>query len=130
MVRRSNRRRAKKTSRRDRGARRQIHGFTQIQQIQDIHDPRPPNHGCPNTAPVPAPHRCTGTRTPRARAHGCNAATGQYGDKVELGILDPTKVTRTALQNAASIAGLMSTTGAMVAEAPKKDSAGRWPWRP
>jgi chaperonin GroEL len=42
---------------------------------------------------------------------------------VEMGILDPTKVTRTALQNAASIAGLMITTEAMVAELPKKESA-------
>jgi chaperonin GroEL len=56
--------------------------------------------------------------------YGYNAATGQYGDMVELGILDPTKVTRTALQNAASIAGLMITTEAMVAEAPKKEAAG------
>jgi chaperonin GroEL len=54
---------------------------------------------------------------------GYNAATGEYGDMVELGILDPTKVTRTALQNAASIAGLMITTEAMVAEAPKKEEA-------
>ncbi|TKR30642.1 chaperonin GroEL [Luteimonas gilva] len=52
---------------------------------------------------------------------GYNAATGEFGDMVEMGILDPTKVTRTALQNAASIAGLMITTEAMVAEAPKKD---------
>jgi chaperonin GroEL len=43
---------------------------------------------------------------------------------VEMGILDPTKVVRTALQNAASIAGLMITTEAMVAEAPKKDEKG------
>ena len=50
-----------------------------------------------------------------------NAATGEFGDMVGMGILDPTKVTRTALQNAASIAGLMITTEAMVAEAPKKD---------
>ncbi|HEY0180555.1 MAG TPA: chaperonin GroEL [Dokdonella sp.] len=54
---------------------------------------------------------------------GYNAATGEYGDMVELGILDPTKVTRTALQNAASIAGLVVTTEAMVAEAPKKEEA-------
>ena len=54
---------------------------------------------------------------------GYNAATGQFGDMVELGILDPTKVTRTALQNAASIAGLVITTEAMVAEAPKKEEA-------
>ena len=52
---------------------------------------------------------------------GYNAANGEYGDMVQFGILDPTKVTRTALQNAASIAGLMITTEAMVAEAPKKD---------
>jgi chaperonin GroEL len=54
---------------------------------------------------------------------GYNAATGEYGDMVELGILDPTKVTRYALQNAASIAGLMITTEAMVADAPKKEEA-------
>ncbi|RPE75781.1 chaperonin GroEL [Vulcaniibacterium tengchongense] len=52
---------------------------------------------------------------------GYNAATGEFGDMVEMGILDPTKVTRTALQNAASIAGLMITTEAMVAELPKKE---------
>ena len=52
---------------------------------------------------------------------GYNAANGEYGDMVQFGILDPTKVTRTALQNAASIAGLMITTEAMVAEAPKKE---------
>ena len=56
--------------------------------------------------------------------YGYNAQTGEYGDMVEMGILDPTKVTRLALQNAASIAGLMITTEAMVAEAPKKEAAG------
>jgi chaperonin GroEL len=54
-------------------------------------------------------------------AIGYNAATGEYVDMLEAGILDPTKVTRTALQNAASIAGLMITTEAMVGELPKKD---------
>jgi chaperonin GroEL len=54
-------------------------------------------------------------------SYGYNAATGEYGDMLGMGILDPTKVTRTALQNASSIAGLMITTEAMVAEAPKKD---------
>ncbi|MGL6290075.1 MAG: chaperonin GroEL [Silanimonas sp.] len=54
--------------------------------------------------------------------YGYNAANGEFGDMVQFGILDPTKVTRTALQNAASIAGLMITTEAMVAEAPKKDA--------
>ncbi|HYH41829.1 MAG TPA: chaperonin GroEL [Burkholderiales bacterium] len=52
---------------------------------------------------------------------GYNAATGEYGDLVEMGVLDPTKVTRYALQNAASIAGLILTTDAMVAESPKED---------
>ncbi len=55
-------------------------------------------------------------------AYGFNAATEEYGDMLEMGILDPTKVTRSALQNAASIAGLMLTTEAMVAELPKKES--------
>lgn len=49
--------------------------------------------------------------------HGYNAATGEYGDLVEIGVVDPTKVTRTALQNAASIAGLILTTDATVAQA-------------
>ncbi|OQW93235.1 MAG: chaperonin GroL [Beggiatoa sp. IS2] len=52
---------------------------------------------------------------------GFNAATEQFGDMVQMGILDPTKVVRSALQNAASIAGLMITTEAMVAEMPKDD---------
>ncbi|MDH5345131.1 MAG: chaperonin GroEL, partial [Gammaproteobacteria bacterium] len=54
--------------------------------------------------------------------YGYNAATGEYGDMIEQGILDPTKVTRYALQNAASIAGLLLTTEAMIAEAPKEDA--------
>jgi chaperonin GroEL len=53
--------------------------------------------------------------------YGFNAATGDYGDLVEMGVLDPTKVTRFALQNAASVAGLMLTTDAMVAELPKDE---------
>jgi len=54
-------------------------------------------------------------------AFGFNAQTEDYGDMIEMGILDPTKVTRTALQNAASVAGLMITTEAMVAEHPKDE---------
>jgi len=54
---------------------------------------------------------------------GYNAATGEYGDMIEMGILDPTKVTRSALQNAASVAGLMITTEAMVADQPQDESA-------
>ncbi|MCY1330868.1 60 kDa chaperonin [compost metagenome] len=50
---------------------------------------------------------------------GWNAATGEYGDLFEMGVIDPTKVTRTALQNAASVAGLILTTDATVAEMPK-----------
>jgi chaperonin GroEL len=54
--------------------------------------------------------------------YGFNAANDTYGDMIEMGILDPTKVTRTALQNAASVASLMLTTEAMVAEAPKDEA--------
>ncbi|MEW6133761.1 MAG: chaperonin GroEL [Pseudomonadota bacterium] len=55
--------------------------------------------------------------------HGWNAATGEYGDLMEMGVIDPTKVTRTALQNAASVAGLILTTDATVAELPKEEKA-------
>jgi len=55
-------------------------------------------------------------------AYGYNAATGEYGDMLEAGILDPTKVTRLALQNAASVAGLLLTTEVMIADAPKDES--------
>ena len=54
--------------------------------------------------------------------YGYNAATGEFGDMIEMGILDPTKVARTALQNAASVAGLMITTQAMVAEKPQEET--------
>jgi chaperonin GroEL len=54
--------------------------------------------------------------------YGFNASTEEYGDLVEAGVVDPTKVTRTALQNAASVAGLLLTTDAAVAELPKKDA--------
>jgi chaperonin GroEL len=53
--------------------------------------------------------------------YGYNAQTGEFGDLVDMGILDPTKVTRLALQNAASVAGLLLTTEVMVAEAPKEE---------
>ena len=52
---------------------------------------------------------------------GFNAQTEEYGDLIANGIVDPAKVVRTALQDAASVAGLLITTEAMVAEAPKKD---------
>jgi chaperonin GroEL len=54
--------------------------------------------------------------------YGYNAANETYGDMVEMGVLDPTKVTRSALQHAASVAGLMLTTDCMVAELPKDDA--------
>ncbi len=56
-------------------------------------------------------------------AYGFNAASGEYGDMLKMGIIDPTKVTRSALQNAASVAGLMLTTEACIAELPKKEEA-------
>ena len=58
---------------------------------------------------------------------GFDAAAENYGDMIELGIIDPTKVVRTALQNAASIAGLMITTEAMVAEKPKGKTTSAMP---
>ena len=53
--------------------------------------------------------------------YGYNAASGEFGDLVSMGVIDPTKVARTALQNAASVAGLLLTTDATVAEAPKEE---------
>ena len=53
---------------------------------------------------------------------GYNAATGEYGDLVKFGIIDPTKVARTALQNASSVAGLLLTTEAMISELPKEEA--------
>jgi chaperonin GroEL len=61
--------------------------------------------------------------TSTARNYGYNAATRQYGDLLEMGVIDPAKVTRLALQNAASIASLVLTTDCMVANAPKKAPA-------
>ena len=58
---------------------------------------------------------------------GYNAQTSEYGDMLEMGIIDPTKVTRLALQNAASVAGLLLTTEAMVAEAPKEEGSPAMP---
>ena len=57
-------------------------------------------------------------------SYGYNAASGEYGDMLAMGVVDPTKVTRTALQNASSIAGLMLTTACMVAELPEDKPAG------
>ena len=87
------------------------------------------------SSPARSRSRCarswrTLARTPRSilnrvkegkGSFGYNAANGEFGDMLEAGILDPTKVTRLALQNAASVAGLLLTTEVMVAEAPKDD---------
>jgi chaperonin GroEL len=62
-------------------------------------------------------------RSNKEVAHGFNAATGEFQDLVAAGVIDPTKVTRTALQNASSISALMLTTEAMIAEIPEKKSA-------
>ncbi len=59
--------------------------------------------------------------------YGYNAGTGEYGDMIEMGILDPTKVTRTALQHAASIASMIITTEAMITDVPKDESAPAMP---
>ena len=57
-------------------------------------------------------------------SYGYNAATGEYGDLIEMGVIDPAKVVRTALQNAASVAGLLITTECAIVEAPKDDEGG------
>jgi chaperonin GroEL len=62
--------------------------------------------------------------------YGYNAATGEYGDMVEMGVIDPTKVTKTALVNAASIAGLILTTDCNIVQAPQKDNQGHAPGMP
>lgn len=62
-----------------------------------------------------------------APTYGYNTANGEFGDLIALGIVDPVKVVRTALQNAASVAGLMITTEAMIAELPKKEAAPAMP---
>jgi chaperonin GroEL len=56
--------------------------------------------------------------------HGLNALTGDYEDLVKAGVIDPAKVTRSALQNAASIAGLLLTTEALVADKPEENEGG------
>jgi chaperonin GroEL len=58
---------------------------------------------------------------------GYNAATDAFGDMMEMGVIDPTKVVRCALQNASSVAGLILTTDAMVAELPKEEKAPAMP---
>jgi chaperonin GroEL len=63
----------------------------------------------------------------KSSSFGYNAQTGEFGDMIEMGIVDPVKVVRTALEDAASIAGLLITTEAMVAEVPKKESAPAMP---
>ncbi len=60
----------------------------------------------------------------KSTTFGFNAQTETYGDLIDLGIVDPTKVVRTALQNASSVASLLITTEAMVADRPKKESGG------
>jgi len=58
-----------------------------------------------------------------SETYGYNTASGEFGDLIKAGVVDPVKVVRTALQNAASVAGLLITTEAMIAELPKKDAA-------
>ena len=86
----------------------------------------PAKSRCARSSSTPAPKapswsaRCARTSNPN---FGFNAATDTYEDLVQAGVIDPTKVTRTALQNAASIACLMLTTEAMIAEIPEKKPA-------
>ena len=63
----------------------------------------------------------------KSRSYGFNAQTEEYGDLVVMGVIDPVKVVRSALQNAASVAALLITTEASISEAPKKESGGGMP---
>lgn len=65
-----------------------------------------------------------------AATYGMNAATGEYVDMIEAGIIDPTKVVRTALSDASGVASLMTTTEAMIVELPEKDSSSSMPSGP
>ncbi|MFL5054017.1 MAG: TCP-1/cpn60 chaperonin family protein, partial [Microvirga sp.] len=66
-------------------------------------------------------------RDNKSQTFGFNAQTEEYGDMLQAGIVDPAKVVRAALQGAASVAGLLITTEAMIAEAPKKEAAPAMP---
>jgi chaperonin GroEL (HSP60 family) len=79
-----------------------------------------------------ARHKARGRRlSPEGSGnYGFNAETGEYEDLVKAGVIDPTKVTRFALQNAASVAGLLMTTEAMVAEKPEEKKQGAGPQMP
>jgi chaperonin GroEL len=66
-------------------------------------------------------------RSNRAASYGYNAETGEYGDMLAMGVVDPTKVSRSALQNAASIAGLLLTTEALISELPEEKEAAPMP---
>ena len=74
-------------------------------------------------APANGPHIQAVIALEEILGHGLNAATGEYGDLFAQGIIDPAKVTRSALQNAASIAGLFLTTEVVVADKPEKAAA-------
>ena len=89
---------------------------------------RPSNRRCARSSSTPAtkPRVVVAAVLAGKGNHGYNAANGTYGDMIDMGILDPTKVTRTALQNAASVASLMLTTECMVSESPKEDGRRRW----
>ena len=85
---------------------------------------RPPTSPCagsPRTAARTA--TSSSPRSARARRQGYNAATGEYGDLVAQGVLDPVKVTRSALVNATSIAGMLLTTETLIVEKPEEEEA-------
>ncbi len=75
------------------------------------------------TTPVPRARSSSSTSSSRRMAIGYNAATGEYVDMFKAGIVDPTKVTRTALQNAASVAAMLLTTEAVITDIPEEEKA-------
>jgi chaperonin GroEL len=80
-----------------------------------------------NNADVEGSNVMAKVRESDSPGYGCNARTYEYEELVQGGVIDPTKVTRTALQNAASIAGLLLTTESAVVERPEKDKAPSMP---
>ena len=66
-------------------------------------------------------------RASKSASYGFNAETEEYGDMIQMGVVDPTKVTRSALQNASSIAGLLLTTEALVSDIPEAEKEGAPP---
>ena len=110
---------------RHQGARRDQDGQRRPEDRRRYRPQGDPDPGSPDRRQFRRRRRGGGRQAARESdyGYGYNAQTGEYGDLVKLGIIDPTKVVRTALQDAASVAGLLITTEAIITEQPKKEAA-------